>query len=230
MPESPCGRSDCPIVDPSSIDRRTLHVANWPAGLELFRGARVEFGDSVFAPEGKGNGRFSPLPRRRHAYLAEQRSAALLESVLHEANGPNPRIYAAQLTNHVVLRLRLTGPVRLLDLRDDALAALGIAPVELTDASPLHYACTRTVAASLVNTKGTRGFLWTSRQGRMHAERNRDGLASEVLEHRRMDVAVLYTPDAEATIETIDSEPLAVDGTPTRFVQELANLLRIAIL
>ena len=79
-------------------------------------------------------------------------------------------------------------------------------------------------------TKDTSGFLWTSRQGRMHAERNRDGLASEVLHHQRLDVAVVYRNELRGRVRIIDTEPLLDGDEPTRFVRELANLLRIAIL
>ncbi len=226
----PCGRADCPIVDPSSIDRRRLRTIVWPPGTERFRGSRTDHAGAPWVPEGLGDGRFSPLPGRPHAYVAEQRSAAILESVLHEASGPNPRIYAAQLARHSVTRLRFRRLVHLVDLRDPALADLGIEPTELTDALPLHYACTRQVAERLIGSKGTHGFVWTSRQGRLHRERNPDGLAAEVLEHRRLDAAVIYQDRYDGTAEVLGAEPLTADGDPTRYVLELASLLRIAIL
>lgn len=229
MPDRPCGRADCPIVDPDAIDRRRLRVVTWEAGAERHRAARLRYSDSVFTPEGIGNGRFSPLAGRPHAYVAQQRSAALLESALHEADGPNPRIYRAQLAQYGLVRVRFASPVRLIDLRDDALAALGLRPAALTDALPLHDGCTRRVAERLVGAKDTRGFVWTSRQGRMHAERNRDGLASEVLQHQRLDVAVVYRTE-QIAVDVVDTELLLDGDELTRFVRELANLLRIAIL
>ncbi len=218
------------MVEPGSIDRRRLRVVAWEAGAIRHRAAAVRHGTGVFTPEGLGNGRFSPLAGRSHTYVAEQRSAALLESALHEANGPNPRIYRAQLSALTLLQLRFRQPVRLVDLRDDALGSLGIAPAALTDALPLHYGCARQVAERLVGTKDSHGFVWTSRQGRMHRERNRDGLAAEVLEHQRLDVAVVYRPDHDGRVEVVGSEPLTDGDDPSRFVRELANLLRIAIL
>lgn len=230
MIERPCGRADCPIVDPRSIDRRRLRVISWPAGSERFRATQLRYADTVFTPAGMGRGRFSPLTARSHTYVAEQRSAALLESVLHEANGPNPRIYRAQLAQHGLVRIRFSAKVVLLDLRDDALAVLGIEPAALTLAPSLHYDCTRKVAEHLAGAKDSAGFVWTSRQGRMHAERNNDGLASEVLQHQRLDVAAVYRPDLRGRTHIIDTAPLLDDNEPTRFVRELANLLRIAIL
>jgi RES domain-containing protein len=230
MADRPCGLPDCPIIDPERIDRRRLRVVTWEPGAERYRATRLRHADSVFTPEGMGEGRFSPLAGRPHTYVAEQRSAALLESALHEANGPNPRIYRVQLAQYGLVRVRFAPAVKLVDLRDDALAALGIEPTELTDALPRHYACTRQVAERLVATKDTSGFLWTSRQGRMHAERNRDGLASEVLHHQRLDVAVIYRNELPGRVRIIDTEPLLDGDEPTRFVRELANLLRIAIL
>ena len=230
MPDRPCGRFDCPIVDPADIDRRRLRTVTWPKGTERYRAARLRYADSVFTPEGMGLGRFSPLSGRPHTYVAEQRSAALLESALHEANGHNPRIYRAQLAQYGLMRVRFAPEVRLVDLRDEALTALGLQPAELTDALPVHYACTRQVAERLAGTKDSHGFVWTSRQGRMHAERNRDGLASEVLQHQRLDVAVVYRSELSGRVRIVDTEPLLDGDELTRFVRELANLLRIAVL
>ena len=230
MPDGPCGRSDCPIIDPERIDRRRLRVVRWPAGTERYRATRLRYSDSVFTPEGIGQGRFSPIAGRSHTYVAEQRSAALLESALHEANGPNPRIYRAQLGQYGLLRTRFSGEITLIDLRDDALESLSIRPDELTDALPLHYACTQQVAEHLAGSKDSHGFVWTSRQGRMHGERNQDGLASEVLQHQRLDVAVMYRPDLPGRVQILGTEPLLERNEPSRFVRELANLLRIAIL
>ncbi len=216
-------------MQPGDIDRRSLHLVDVDSGATFFRVTRPEYA-STFTPAGTGHARFSPLPDRSHTYVAEQRSAALLESALHEASGPNARIYRAQLSALVLTEVRFTGALRLVDLRDDALAALGLDRRELTDAGPRHYTCTQAVAARLAGTKGADGLLWTSRQGALHAERNRDGLASEVLRHESLDVAVVYTPDDVGTLEHLASEPLLVNDRPTRFVLELANLLRIAIL
>lgn len=226
----PCGRADCPIIDPRSVDRRALRVHTIAGGSEHFRATHRRFDANTFTPAGVGNGRFSSLEGRGHTYVARQRSAALLESVFHEASGPNPRIYRSQLADHQIVRLHVVDPVRVLDLRDPALAELGLERSQLTAANPLHYPCTRSVAERIVGTKGTAGLVWTSRQGSLHAERNRDGLAAEVLRHDSLDVAVLYTPDHSGRIEMIDAEPLMQADEPSRFVVELANLLRIAIL
>ena len=230
MLDRPCGRFDCPVIDPGGIDRRRLRTVTWGAGSERYRAAKLRHADSVFTPEGMGQGRFSPLAGRPHTYVAEQRSAALLESALHEANGHNPRIYRAQLAQYGLMRVRFAPEVRLIDLRDEALATLGIEPAQLTDALPLHYACTRQVAERLVGAKDSHGFVWTSRQGRMHAERNRDGLASEVLQHQRLDVAVVYRTELRGRVRIVETEPLMQGDELTRFVRELANLLRIAVL
>jgi hypothetical protein len=230
MSEGLCGQPDCPIVRPNQIDRRLLRVHTLRAGTEQYRASPLRFGASVFTPAGNGNGRFSPLDGRGHTYVADQRSAAILESALHEASGPNPRIYAATLAAFGLHRLRFGEPVRLIDLRDPALPALGLERSQITGAGPLHYPCTRAIAERVVGAKGTVGLVWTSRQGSLHAERNPDGLASEVLRHESLDVAAVYEPDHTGEVEVVESEPLTVQGEPIRFVVELANLLRIAIL
>lgn len=191
-------------------------------------------GTQPFAPLGSGSGRFSPLDARGHSFIAALRSASLLESALHEASGPNPRIYAATLQasslHRLRLRLRLNDQIRLVDLRDGALARLGLDREQLTGAGGLHYPCTRVVAERIVGSKSSCGFVWTSRQGSLHAGRNPDGLASEVLRHDSRDVAVLSSPDAATALEVIESEPLVSGTGSSRFVLELANLLCIAIM
>jgi len=230
MAEAPCGRTDCPIVGPGDIDRRALRVTTLPAGTERFRATKLVHGETTFAPEGVGSGRFSPLVAREHAYVAEQRSAALLESVFHEAAGPNPRIYRAQLARYAMLRVRFADELRLLDVRDPALAALGLERGQLTGADALHYRCTQRVAERLAGTKSAHGLVWTSRQGVMHAARNPDGLASEVLRHQNLDVAVVFRPDYGGRVKVVDQNGLMTHSEPSRFVLELANLLRIAVL
>jgi hypothetical protein len=176
-----------------------------------------------------GDGRFSPLEHRQHTYVAQQRSAALLESALHEAAGPNPRIYALTLAAFDIRLLRFSQPIRLVDLRDNALASLGLTRQQLTGAHAMHYPCTRAVAEHITGAKGTAGLVWTSRQGALHAERNPDGLASEVLRHDSLDVAAVYAPDYGGEVDILETTPLVVGDQPSRFVVELANLLRIAI-
>jgi hypothetical protein len=229
MRDAPCGQADCPIVEPGDIDRRSLLTQTLDPGTEWCRVARTVHGTQPFAPPGSGRGRFSPLDARGHSYIAAQRSASLLESALHEASGPNPRIYAATLQGYSLHRLCLNKQVRLVDLRDGALARLGLVREQLTGTGGLHYPCTRVVAERIVGSKSSCGFVWTSRQGALHAARNPDGLASEVLRHESLDVAVLYSPDAAKALEVIESEPLVSGTGPSRFVLELANLLRIAI-
>ena len=230
MRDAPCGQADCPIVGPSDIDRRSLLTQTLDTGTEWFRVARTAHGTQPFAPPGSGYGRFSPLGARGHSYIAAQRSASLLESALHEASGPNPRIYAATLQAYTLHRLRLRHQVRLVDLRDGALARLGLVREQLTGTGGLHYPCTRVVAERIVGSKSSVGFVWTSRQGALHGDRNPDGLAAEVLRHDSLDVAVLYSPDSAKALEVIESEPLVSGTGPSRFVLELANLLRIAVL
>lgn len=228
--EPRCGQPDCQVVSPGQIDRRELRTRSFPAGNDYYRAVRKQYATEVYTPTGIGNGRFSPLAERDHVYVAELRSAALLESALHEADGPNPRIYLATLENYELHRIRFQEPFKLIDLRDPALVDLGLQRHQLSGATAAHYACTRLVADHVVGSKQTQGMVWTSRQGELHARRNPDGLASEVLRHESLDVAVLYRPDYQGAVELVESVPLTQEGKPTRFVMELANLLRIAIL
>lgn len=207
-----------------------MRVVSLPQRTELWRVAKRKYESAAFTPAGLGNGRFSPLIDRGHTYVAEQRSAALLESALHETAGSDPKIYLASLQTFGIHRLRFTASLRLIDLRDDALAAIGLDRSQLTGTTARHYRCTQLVAAHLAGTKGSHGMVWTSRQGALHAQQNADGLAAEVLRHESLDVAVVYTPDYPGRVRSIESRPLVEHGQPTRFVVELANLLRVAIM
>lgn len=226
----PCGSSGCPVPNPASSDLSRFQTATIDKGIKLFRGARIGYPIDEFVPS-LGNSRFAPIAGRQHLYLARTRSAAILESALQEASGPQPTIYRSQLARWELAQVSLSSPLQLIDLRDPALSQLGLEPAQLTTTTPRHYPCTRAWAATLAdhNTPAgeTDGLLWTSRQAHAHAQTHSGGLAGDLLVHQPIEVAVLWKPPYSGQI-SCESPPeplLSGDGHPARIVVELANII-----
>lgn len=227
---NPCGLAHCPVVAPDPERLRHVRTVVEPAGTRLFRGVGHRHAADALGP-GTGNTRFAPLPDTRHAYLSASRTAALLESALHEISGADPTIYVAQLAEWSLAQVRLTTALRLFDLRDRELHRLGVSRHQLVDTDPAHYPCTRQWAAALQHRRAgghvVSGAVWHSRQADLHARSRSSGLAGDVLAHRTIEVAVVWSPPAPARpFRRVGLPvPLLQEGRPTRLVQELAVLL-----
>jgi hypothetical protein len=200
----------------------------------VHRGFVHRFPPEILVP-GVGDTRFAPLPGTTHTYVSATRTAALLESALHEMSGPDATIYRAQLAPWSLAPMRLVEDVRLVDLRDPQLVRLGVERRQLVDTDPLHYACTRRWAAALqdhhVGGYEVAGIVWHSRQADLHARAQRGGLAEDLLAHRAIEVAVLWHPHGPARPLRLDGSPerLLVGGRGSRLVAELAVLLQAPI-
>lgn len=218
-------------ADPDRLARVAPVV--WQAGAPLWRGHR-HHNDPVELVTG-GDTRFAPLPDTGHTYVSATATAALLESALHSLSGPEPTIYSVELARWCVSPVVLAADVALADLRDDALAGLGVTRQALVDTDPLHYRCTRRWAADLrgrvLGGHQTGGAVWHSRQADLHARAHPDGLLADLLVHRSVEVAVLWHPPALAAplVVTGPPEPLWDDAGPARLVAELAALLRAPV-
>ncbi len=230
MSTSPCGLARCPVAEPDPERLRRVRTVVEPAGTVLFRGVRRRHAADALVP-GAGDTRFAPLPDTRHAYVSASRTAALLESALHEISGTDPTIYLAQLAEWSLAAVTLTTGLRLFDLRDHELRRLGVARHQLVDTDPAHYQCTRRWAAALqhrrVGGHVVAGILWHSRQADLHTRSRSGGLAGDVLAHRTVEVAVVWSPPAPSRPfkRSGGRVPLLRDGVPVRLVQELAVLL-----
>lgn len=134
-----------------------------------------------------------------HVYVAETTFAALLESVLHDAAPPAPRIRRATLGRWLESEVELTADVRLIDLRDRELGRLGIDRHQLVATDAEHYGCTRTWARQLhgraVGGHPTHGLVWQLWQTELHARAldARPALRDLVALHPA-EVAVLWSP------------------------------------
>ena len=196
---APCG-GPCPVPERAP---RHVRTAVWPVDTVVRRGHSVAHPDATQVVPGLGDTRFAPLDEVAHTYLATTRIGALLESVLHDAAPPAPRIQMPTVRAHMESAVRLTAEVRLVDLRDPELDRHGIARDQLVSTPPMHYRCTRQFASQLhgraVGGQQTHGLLWHSRQAELHAAaaagQGRPAYADVVGEHPT-EVAVLWSPPA----------------------------------
>jgi hypothetical protein len=226
----PCGRSDCPVVEPSPQLLRRIRTERWPAQIRVYRGHQLQHAADRLVP-GTGDTRFAPLPDTEHAYVSVTKTAALLESALHHLSGPDPTIYLVELRRWAASPVRLTTPVRLIDLRDNHLRRLGIERQELVDTDPVHYPCTGRWAAVLllrrVGGHPVAGIVWHSRQADLHARSQHEGLLADLLSHRATEVAVLWHPHGPPRpFETVGPRKRLVDSKdrPSRSILELSAL------
>lgn len=170
-------------------------------------------------------------------YVAETSFAALLESALHDATPPAPRVRSATLAHWVESQVELTADVRLIDLRDVELDRLGIGRHQLVATGAVHYPCTRAWARRLhgraIGGQPTHGLVWQSRQAELHARAldHRPALRDLVSMHP-VDVAVLWSPPAPAGLLAPGPDglgPLDV-GAGRAYVADLAAELGITLM
>lgn len=239
-PDAACGRHDCPV--PREPPSRSLRSVVWPAGRSVRRGHKRRFPDPTALVPGAGDTRFAPLPPSadgpvRHVYVAETTFAALLESALHEAAPPQPRVQAAKLARWMESEIELTADVRLIDLRDPELERLGIVRDALVATDAVHYPCTRAWAARVhgraVGGQPTHGLVWHSRQRELHARalQARPALRDLVAEHPA-EVAVLWSPPASRQLLAARDGGLGPldTGDGRRYVADLTAELGIVTL
>lgn len=169
MTDAPCGSASCPVPHrPPTRLRSTV----WPAGARLHRGHKHTYPAHELVP-GTGTTRFAPQRGSAHVYVASTEIGALLESALHDAAPPHPRIQVPTLAAWSASIVELRHDVRLFDLRDPELDRLGIGRDQLTSTPPVHYACIRRWVSHLVGRhvggQQAHGIVWPSRQAELHA-------------------------------------------------------------
>ena len=227
--------ASCPVPSPADVDLGQLTSIVLPAGTPLRRGHRTRYRADLpvppveVLPEPEAMSRFAPIVGTGHLYAARRETAALLESVLHELVPAAPRVYWRRLTGWSLSHVTLLRPVRLIDLRDEALAELGIGRRELVATDPGHYPCTRNLASvlhgRLVGGQLTEGMLWHSRQAELHAEQGVRPLLADLLVGEQAEVAVLW-PAGDAQILSHTAGPWPLDeGRGYELVRDVATLL-----
>lgn len=175
----------CPVPDPDPVlVGKTLLLHAYPSGIPFRRVYATRYGYGEFNP-GSGQSRFAPLERDGDPiptlYGANTSKAALLETIFHDVAAPQTDrlIHIADLRDHGLAYLNTPMELRLIDLRDDALANIGLERRQLVSTPASHYPCTQQWAASLHAATSrvdplVHGIIWYSRQaeltGQQHPE------------------------------------------------------------
>lgn len=202
--------------------------------MRLHRGHGNPFPADELVP-GRGATRFAPQKGTSHVYVATTEIGALLESALHDASPPFPRIQTPTLQQWSESVVELLHEVRLFDLRDPELDRLGIGREQLVSTLPVHYACTRAWASRLVGRsvggQQTHGLVWHSRQAELHtrAAEHRPAFARLLSEHPT-EVAVVWSPPAPGRLlKAVPGDGLGRlhEGEGWRFIEDLVGLLGI---
>ena len=165
----------CPV--PPALPVRGLRTCQVPISRVLWRSydgsggwadPNPGFGDTRFAPFDDAGGARVPV-----MYLAATDTAALLETTFHNVDhtAADRLILESELLGRLLAQITAPRPLRLLDLRDPRLTALGIAREQLVTSPSEHYPCTRRVAvqAHSRNMRGVSvdGIVWHSRQAEL---------------------------------------------------------------
>lgn len=164
----------CPVPSPSGARLRHLHTTVLDASSGYHTVSSAGYWPSLFNPSGRGNSRFSPLSANGTVlptvYGSRTQTAALLETVFHDVHASAGRrlIYYSDLARRNMVDFELPERLVLWDLRDPALARLGLQRAELISTTAAHYPCTRQWAQVLHERKapaGARpaGLIWDSR-------------------------------------------------------------------
>lgn len=166
----------CPVPDPPGpVDARRLRTTSWPAGRPFFRVHEHRFGYDTFNP-GRGESRFAPIADPDPVptlYAGADEAVSLVESVFHDLSATDVvrTVVESTLRHRGLAHMVATRPLLLLDLRDPALDALGLARSQLVTTSAEHYQCTREWGRWLhARRPGGRrpdGLLWHSRQAEL---------------------------------------------------------------
>ena len=127
------------------------------------------FGDTRFAPLTTTDGKAVPT-----MYGGVDDVAVLLETVLHDIHHDTADriLYEAFFRKWGLAFVRLPHDIAVVDLRDEALSALGIQRAQLITTTAEHYCCTRQWARWLhrhrIGGAKVAGIVWHSRQAELH--------------------------------------------------------------
>jgi hypothetical protein len=192
----------CPVPDPLAAELRRLRTVPIPAETGFFTAFRRRYWPAIFNDSGNGDTRFAPLRDGDGAvvptlYAARTATVALLETAFHEVNPDGARLISESVDLAPRGLARLTIPTRLafIDLRDEALAQLGLTRGQLVATLPTHYCCTRKWAEVLhqrasIGRARPVGLLWNSRQAELAQA---DSLfLDDLLEGRASETLVLF--------------------------------------
>lgn len=197
MTAAACRAPDrCPVPDVAAVDPQTARLAVLEPGRVLSRVYDTAHDPTTFNPSQDGDGRFSPLSGRAHAYLGDTYTVALLETVFHNVHPHRRRVVyeATDLAGRGLTRVSIERRLPLVDLRDTALQQLGIDRSQLVATTAAHYPCTRQWAEHFLTPHPDGavplGLLWNSRVAELAGTES--PLLGDLLHSTTAEVCVLY--------------------------------------
>ncbi len=165
----------CPVLPVNELP--PLPATIIATGVPQFRCYDGRWGYDEANP-GYGDARFSPFDstggdRVATLYLGETPLAALLETVFHDVHHlAGKLVYDSSLRASLLANVVTPTDLRLADLRDPVLNALGLQRTQIASSPSEHYPCTRRLARRIhdVGAAGAPvdGILWHSRQAELH--------------------------------------------------------------
>lgn len=145
----------------------------WPAGQQFVRCHHSRFGSTEFNPDPGVSSRFRPFVARRRTvatlYGSKSVEGALSETLFQAVPtaGPDRRVRLSSLGAWSISYLEPLRELRLADLRDPALAAIGMTREELIESPATAYPQTAAWAEALYRSPlAPDGLIWNARQGR----------------------------------------------------------------
>lgn len=164
----------CPVASPADLGG-PVRVMELPAGTRLYRVYDGTWGYDEPNP-GIGDARFSPFDaadghRVASMYFGETPIGVLLETVFHDVHPSATRlVYENELREMLLAHVETPVPLRLADLRDQALAEKNLRREQAVSCSSEHYPCTRLLAQHIHgqgDPEPVNGMLWHSRQSEL---------------------------------------------------------------
>jgi len=142
-------------------------------------------------------------------YGAKSRTVALLETVFHDVHESSPRLITRKsLIDRGLARLVAPERYVLVDLRDEALADLGLNRRQLVSTTPAHYPCTRAWAQAIHGRRVGRarpvGLVWSSRVAEL--ARADTPLLDDLLRGDRAEAFILFG-DLLTNVDPADYRP-----------------------
>jgi hypothetical protein len=150
-----------------------LETATLSRDRFLYRVYDGTWGYDEFNPGLGGDSRFAPIDdpvtgQRLHSmYLGETPTTVLLETVFHDVHEAGRIVYAEHLHEKLLAHIQPPTDAVLGDLRDPALASLGLSRSQVVSSSAEHYPCTRRLAIEALgqpHDPPLHGLIWHSRQ------------------------------------------------------------------
>lgn len=157
------------MAEPVRLGR--VSPCTWPAGQPIHRIHADVFAPATVNASGKGDAPFSPLHGASGAviptlYGGSSFECAAMETAFHDVPfSPGPKRFAKdRLFGLVHSLLSPARALRLVDLRNTALRALGVSRRQLIDTDATEYPSTRAWARAIHEACDLQGLLWVSRQ------------------------------------------------------------------